>query len=52
MVSDAILAERAAAMLNRRYSGTRPDRLDFVIDELSSFARIMRQEAGYGVTSV
>ncbi len=44
-VADAILAERTAAMLDRRYPGTRPDSLDFVISELSSLARFLRRTA-------
>lgn len=44
-VADAILAERTAAMLTRRYPGSRPDSLDFVISELLSFARAMRRKA-------
>jgi hypothetical protein len=44
-VADAILAERTAAMFRRRYPGTRPESLDFLIDELSSFAASLRREA-------
>lgn len=45
MVADAILAERAAAMFRRRHPGTRPESLDFVIEELGSFAASMRRKA-------
>jgi hypothetical protein len=47
-VADAILAERTAAMFRRRYPGARPESLDFVIDELGSFARVMRRKAESG----
>ena len=44
-VTDAERIEAAAAVLNRRYPGTRPDTLDFVISELMSLARAWRRIA-------